>query len=135
MSINQNARQLNWSQIEQFWFYDDLHFDGTRSPIKIPTLQEWLNEFQNDTRLKLIWLDVKAKDEDSIGAIAKSLSEIIPKYLKAKIQFSANTDGKPLHTEAKILILSKNHCFDILIFDKTLQNSHFENIIFDKITF
>ena len=94
MSINQNARQLNWSQIEQFWFYDDLHFDGTRSPIKIPTLQEWLNEFQNDTRLKLIWLDVKAKDEDSIGAIAKSLSEIIPKYLKAKIQFSANTDGK-----------------------------------------
>ena len=92
MSINQNARQLNWSQIEQFWFYDDLHFDGTRSPIKIPTLQEWLNEFQNDTRLKLIWLDVKAKDEDSIGAIAKSLSEILPKYLKAKIQFS--TSGK-----------------------------------------
>merc|ERR1712062_678825 len=45
MSINQNARELTWKQIEEFWFYDDLHFAGHRSHIKIPTLKEWLNEF------------------------------------------------------------------------------------------
>ena len=69
MSINQNARELTWKQIEEFWFYDDLHFDGYRSPIKIPTLQEWFNEFQNDARLKLIWLDVKAKGDSAIGNV------------------------------------------------------------------
>ena len=92
MSINQNARELTWKQIEEFWFYDDLHFAGHRSHIKIPTLKEWFNEFQNDSRLKLIWLDVKANG-DSIEAMARSLSEIIPKFLAPKIQFSANADG------------------------------------------
>lgn len=91
MSINQNARELTWKQIEEFWFYDDLHFAGHRSHIKIPTLKEWFNEFQNDSRLKLIWLDVKANG-DSIEAMARSLSEIIPKFLAPKIQFSANAD-------------------------------------------
>ena len=95
MSINQNARELTWKQIEEFWFYDDLHFAGHRSHIKIPTLKEWFNEFQNDSRLKLIWLDVKANG-DSIGAMARSLSEIIPKFLVPKIQFSANADGNLL---------------------------------------
>ena len=93
MSINENAHDLPWNQIEKFWFYDDLKFGGHRSPIKVPTLKEWLSEFGDDSRLKLIWLDVKVR-ADRIPIIAKALSNLIPNHLVPKIQFSASKDGK-----------------------------------------
>ena len=53
MSLTCTSSQLDWSQISQQWYYEDLAFGGLRSPQKIPTLAEFLEHFVDDPRLKV----------------------------------------------------------------------------------
>jgi len=92
MSFNDDASQLKWSDIRQHWFYDDLSLGGYRSPSVIPTLAEWMREFAGDTRLQLIWLDVKVRESWEIVALVRALASILHQHHVPfhRIQFSTH---------------------------------------------
>ena len=95
MLSNQQASELSWKDIRNFWHYDDLSRGGIKSSEAIPTLQEWLQEFAEDPRLRLIWLDVKILHEDKLRAFVKVVHSLIREHKipAEKIQFSTHQEG------------------------------------------
>ena len=95
MQSNQQASELLWKDIRKFWHYDDLSRGGIKSSETIPTLQEWLHEFAEDPRLRLIWLDVKILHEDKLRAFVKVVHSLIREHKipAGKIQFSTHQEG------------------------------------------
>lgn len=95
MSVNSEASQLEWSEIRQHWFYDDMAFGGHRSPLVIPTLSEWMNEFAQDSRIQLIWLDVKVKEVTQIANLVRSVVDLLHQHAipAHRIQFSVHEPG------------------------------------------
>jgi len=95
MSYSTGASQLKWSDIRQNWFYDDMNLGGHRSPQVIPTLAEWMREFVSDTRLRLIWLDVKVRESWEMAALVRSVASILHQHHVPfhRIQFSAHEEG------------------------------------------
>ncbi len=96
MSVNRAASDLEWSELKQQWYYDDLTLGGLRSAQRIPTLSEWMNEFAGDSRLKLIWLDVKVQDLREIDALTRSVSALLQHHHVhyKRVQFSAHQEGR-----------------------------------------
>ena len=43
MSLNHDASKLQWSDIRQHWFYDDLSLGGYRSPQVIPVKMKMIS--------------------------------------------------------------------------------------------
>ena len=95
MLSNQQASELSWRDIRKFWHYDDLSRGGIKSSEAIPTLQEWLQEFAEDPRLRLIWLDVKIVHEDKLRTFVKVMHSLIREHKipAGKIQFSTHQEG------------------------------------------
>ena len=69
---------------------------GIKSGQKIPTLEEWLQEFSDDPRLQLIWLDVKIKAEKDLTRFVKVMHTLLSEHQipPEKIQFSTHEEGR-----------------------------------------
>ena len=57
---------------------------------RIPTLEEWLNQFGHDPRIRLIWLDVKVNVESKLKFFTDKLISLLNKFhiTKDRLQFS-----------------------------------------------
>lgn len=95
MSVNSEASHLNLSEIRQHWFYDDLAFGGYRSPSVIPTLSEWMTAFAGDSRIQLIWLDVKVREMNQLATLVHSVVGLLHQHHvpSHRIQFSVHEQG------------------------------------------
>ena len=69
---------------------------GIKSTQKIPSLEEWLQEFSDDPRLQLIWLDVKIGEEKDLKRFVKAMHTLLSEHQipPEKIQFSTHKEGR-----------------------------------------
>ena len=79
---------------QEFWYYEEVSAKegkyGHRMTQRIPTLEEWLNQFGHDPRIRLIWLDVKVNVESKLKFFTDKLISLLNKFhiTKDRLQFS-----------------------------------------------
>ena len=99
---------------QEFWYYEEVSAKegkyGHRMTQRIPTLEEWLNQFGHDPRIRLIWLDVKVNVESKLKFFTDRLISLLNKFhiTKDRLQFSVREVkiGALLQVNLKLFILA-----------------------------
>ena len=101
---------------QEFWYYEEVSAKedkyGHQMTQRIPTLEEWLNQFGHDPRIRLIWLDVKVNVESKLKFFTDRLISLLNKFhiTKDRLQFSVREVkiGALLQVNLKTIYIS---CF------------------------